>query len=200
MSLERQLLLASFGVPPPQSAGTLTQPSLALQLLQQNDHVGALAAALCGIWAASASQHAVDKPGSPPDWFDAARSAFDVLLKSGSAEQAAIAAEQLLVIAVAALYLFVQQNLCGPILSLPECPFAFADEASEADWQQKQHPVQQEEQQQANGAQPASSTAGFGRDTVSPGDRQGVVCGGLLFSQLPTFLDALEMLTMPDAS
>lgn len=165
---DRTLLLASFAASPADVGDARLPPAAAL--LPQGDYTGALAAALAAAWAAAVPQGAA--PESTPDWFDAAAPAFAQLLAS---EPAAQAAEQLLVAAVAALHLFLQANLSGPAsLALPECPFELLDAAAAAEWQQQNAAAAPGGGAAGGGADSdaaAAPSAGFGRDSTSPGDR-----------------------------
>ncbi|EFN57654.1 hypothetical protein CHLNCDRAFT_142791 [Chlorella variabilis] len=165
MAAERQLLLTSFAVPPAATgeAGAATKPGTGLLLLQRGDYAGALLAALRACWEAAGNGSSSAAPESTPDWFEAAAAAFKRLLTSGPTGAQVAAAEQLLVAAVAALYLFTQANLSGPATSLPECPFDWIDEQAAAVWLQQL--------QDGSSPRAGASGAGFGRDSTGPGDR-----------------------------
>lgn len=151
--LERQLLLASFAAAP--EAAEAAAPTSAESLLLAGDYVAALAAALKDV---QAFLSLLTAPESPPDWFDAAGPAVQRLLTGGSPSQQAAAAQRLLAAAVAALHLFLQANLSGPIPFLPECPFDLDGAAAAAGGGQ-------------DAAACPTSSSGFGRDSASPGDR-----------------------------
>jgi hypothetical protein len=151
IQLERQLLLASFAAAPEPAAAAQTS---AVSLLLAGDYVAALSAALQDVQALLGIAAA---PESTPDWFDVAGPALQRQLTRASPAEQAAAAQQLLAAAVAALYLFVQANLSGPALSLPECPFDLAVAAVAAGGGQ--------------GAACDPGGGGFGRDSASPGDR-----------------------------
>lgn len=180
MAAERQLLLTSFAVPPAATgeAGAATKPGTGLLLLQRGDYAGALLAALRACWEAAGNGSSSAAPESTPDWFEAAAAAFKRLLTSGPTGAQVAAAEQLLVAAVAALYLFTQANLSGPATSLPECPFDWIDEQAAAVWLQQL--------QDGSSPRAGASGAGFGRDSTGPGDRWARSCGRGSAWDLPT--------------
>lgn len=170
--LATQLLLTSF------SAKGLGQPAAAaedalqqgLALVRSGQYLPALTGALRGLWT-SLSSHSVGSSAAPectPDWFDALRAALRAAPLRGPASSNGAASERTaslaLLAAVAALYLWAQANLCGPAITLPECPFDLLDEAETA-----------AAETAASAPPPAPGAAatkgGFGRDSISPGDR-----------------------------
>ncbi|PSC75849.1 tetratricopeptide repeat 27-like protein [Micractinium conductrix] len=170
-ALERRLLLGSLAAADADSLPTGTGVP-ALALLEAGDYAGALAAALRSAWAAGGGAADVATPESTPDWFEAAAPLFKQALTGDGPADAASAADQLLLAAAAALCLFAQANLVGPVLPLPECPFDWMDAPEETEWRQRRQ--QQEEQQRGGGGgggESSASDAGFGRDSTSPGDR-----------------------------
>ena len=183
-AVDRPLLLASFAAGPADAPTSSPDPApgspeAALAQIQAGDYTGALATALQAAWAAAAPGGSAGCPESTPDWFDAARPAFQQLLSAG-AKPAAAAAEQVLLAAVAALHLFLQANLTGPsALALPECPFGLLDGQAAAQWQQQNlaaaaaaAPAAADSAGGADAGEQADD-AGFGRDSASPGDRWG---------------------------
>lgn len=170
-ALERRLLLGSLAAADADSLPTGTGVP-ALALLEAGDYAGALAAALRSAWAAGGGAADVATPESTPDWFEAAAPLFKQALTGDGPADAASAADQLLLAAAAALCLFAQANLVGPVLPLPECPFDWMDAPEETEWRQRRQ--QQQEQQRGGGGgggESSASDAGFGRDSTSPGDR-----------------------------
>ncbi|KAL4448097.1 hypothetical protein ABPG75_005316 [Micractinium tetrahymenae] len=173
-ALDRRLLLGSFAAvgsaPPPPAAHP------ALVLLEQGDYAGALAAALRSAWAAGGGANGDAAPESTPDWFEAAAGVLQRVLTGPAAS--VTAAEELLLAAVAALCLFTQANLAGPALPLPECPFDWLDPAAEQDWAERRRAEQARHEGSgdagadgSSSSTAAESSAGFGRDSTSPGDR-----------------------------
>ncbi|GAB4823953.1 hypothetical protein N2152v2_010999 [Parachlorella kessleri] len=163
-ALGMHLLLSSLAAVPKTQLPADTDATLRLGLdqLQQGNYVAALAGCLRALWAAGHTASADRQPESTPDWFAAFEAVIQQRLGGSSGSLTESAALPLLA-AVSALYLFLQANLTGPAVSLPECPFDLLDESA------TQQAVDAQTQQAAGDA-----ASGFGRDSISQGDRWAV--------------------------
>lgn len=166
-SYELELLSTSLPIASPSSQPQQDLDPVTLSVLghlRSSNYKAALAESLCALAPLSSNDAEIE---STSDWFDALSSAVRRQLGQATNDGAA-PAQRLLLAAVSSLYIFTQANLTGPALPedhLPECPFDLLH--PEDGNGSSASPVTAS----TNGGDGNEASAGFGRDSMSPGDR-----------------------------